>query len=339
VQTLGTTRFLINSTGNVGIGFTTLVNYHKFQVLDRDNTAIYGEGRLGVLGSSYNDNGTGVFGKAHGPNGWGVFAVSDHSYGIYARTYDYESFAGYFGGDVYSSGTFQPSDEKLKQNITEVKNATAILNQLKPKHYDYKTEGSFAQMHLPKGKQFGLLSQDVEQVLPGLVKQVHHTDKSLHSDLAATGQASKEEVLDFKAVNYTGLIPIMIQAMQEQEAKNKEQEAKINALTEEIAKLKEGNNTGNSFKLMPADLTGVSLEQNQPNPVGANTTFRYTIPNNVFAQILMYSSASGKLVKTLQAPANGQVDMNASDLEAGTYIYTLVVNGKQTAAKQMVLSK
>jgi hypothetical protein len=53
----------------------------------------------------------------------------------------------------------------------------------------------------------------------------------------------------------------------------------------------------------------------------------------------VYHSASGKLVKTLQAPATRQVEMNASDLEAGTYIYTLVVNGKQTAAKQLVLSK
>jgi hypothetical protein len=49
--------------------------------------------------------------------------------------------------------------------------------------------------------------------------------------------------------------------------------------------------------------------------------------------------AAGKLVKTFIAPANGQMQMNASDLKPGVYVYSLVVDGKLAASKQMILSK
>ena len=336
VQTLGTTRFLITSNGNVGIGTTAPSSDYKLHVVSSgSDRGISTSGLVGLNAVSSGEFGDGVRSVTSGGSNYGVNAYSADSYGVYGETgNNVESYAGFFRGDVYASGSFIPSDVKLKQNITDAQNATSILNQLKPKNYEYKTEGGFARMNLPQGPQFGLLSQDVEKILPGLVKKVH-LDPAKHSTnngaVAASQQDSKEG-LDFKAVNYTGLIPIMIQAMQEQELK-------IKALTEKITKLEAGNSTGSTIKLIPGDLIGVSLEQNYPNPAGSNTTIRYSIPADAKAQILVYNSVSGKLVKTLPAPVSGQVDMNASDLEEGTYIYTLVVNGRQTAAKQLVLKK
>lgn len=69
------------------------------------------------------------------------------------------NYAGYFNGDVVRTGTDNfTSDQMLKQNIDSISNAMTIINQLKPKSYDYKIS-SFPSMHLPSGKQYGLIAQ------------------------------------------------------------------------------------------------------------------------------------------------------------------------------------
>ena len=59
------------------------------------------------------------------------------------------------------------------------------------------------------------------------------------------------------------------------------------------------------------------------------TTFRYTIPPTAKAQIIVFDAITGQRLKTFMAPATGQVEMNGSDLKAGTYIYSLLVGRKR----------
>jgi hypothetical protein len=163
------------------------------------------------------------------------------------------------------------------------------------------------------------------------------------SEAQTVNQQVPTEILHSKAVNYTELIPIVIKGMQEQQQTIQEQKQIIlqlqqenNAFKERFAKLEAAlgagrNNLNNLFN-------SANLEQNQPNPFNESTTFRYNIPAGANAQILVYDAA-GKLVKTLVAPANGQVQMNAYGLKSGTYVYSLMVNGKLAASKQMVVSK
>jgi hypothetical protein len=152
--------------------------------------------------------------------------------------------------------------------------------------------------------------------------------------------------MNIKAVNYTELIPIMIKAIQELEQSKKEQQATleqqqqtIGTLLNEITRLKSTGGVQINSNLVRSEQSGVTLDQNHPNPTNNTTTFRYSIPTGSNAQILVYEATSGKLVKTLPAPGTGQRQMDCSNLPAGNYIYTLIVDGKQAAARQLVISK
>jgi len=94
-----------------------------------------------------------------------------------------------------------PSDERLKEGISPLSNALDIIESIEPKKYHYKSNYS-KQFNLPTKQQYGLLAQDVEQILPELVQ-----DKVI---VAADGS-------EYKGLNYEQLIPILIGAIREQQ--------------------------------------------------------------------------------------------------------------------------
>ncbi len=117
----------------------------------------------------------------------------------YATTLGY---AAYFSGNVYCTGSYLPSDEKLKTNIQPMKNSLDKIMQLDVMTYDFKAT-EFPEMNLPLDRQNGFTAQNIESVFPELVK---------------VNPAKKEQSVEFKAVNYTGLIPVLTSAIQEQQA-------------------------------------------------------------------------------------------------------------------------
>lgn len=317
-------------------------------------SGVYGAGAAqGVYGSS--SSGTGVYGSSSGSSstsGYGGQFVSSNYRGIYVSS-GIGWFAGYFVGDVYATGVFQSSDAKLKKNIKEVSNAMDIINRLQPKNYEFRNDGIFAKMNLPVGSHYGLLAQDVEKILPGLVKQekFQTRDNDLpqtYTEPAKDGKLQKKaetqnESLDFKAVNYTELIPVMIKGMQEQDKTIKEQSQKIEALMQLVEKLS-GNQqqtATDASAIASSKISSAKLEQNVPNPLSATTTIRYFIPAGVAKAQLVINSNNGAIVKqiTLNNSGNGVLNIDASTLSSGAYTYTLVLDGKAIETKKMLVVK
>jgi hypothetical protein len=144
-------------------------------------------------------------------NNYGIFAKAPFSGGTSGPNY-----AGYFDGDVVRTGNDNfTSDSTLKENIDTLSNALTIIKQLQPKTFTYK-QASYPSMSLPGGLQYGLIAQEVEAILPDLVNDEVHPPKY---DSAGTMVYA---AVNYKALEYTQLVPIMIKAMQEQ---NKEVEA------------------------------------------------------------------------------------------------------------------
>ena len=105
-------------------------------------------------------------------------------------------------GDVVIS-----SDARLKSNIVSLGSTLPRLLQIDGKSYEIK------------GKQkIGVLAQEIKEVFPELVS---------------------EDDNEMLAVNYQGLVPVLINALKEQDAKMKEQEKKINRLEKILLKLNE----------------------------------------------------------------------------------------------------
>lgn len=105
------------------------------------------------------------------------------------------------------------------------------IMQLKPSSYQYRTEEY--KMNLPKGNQFGLIAQDIQKVFPELVAdQV----KPASFDKKTNEKLSDE--VKYLGINYTGLIPIIISGIQEQQQKIKMLEEENVQLKKDIAQIK-----------------------------------------------------------------------------------------------------
>ena len=113
-------------------------------------------------------------------------------------------------GDVAISGSvFGVSDGKLKTNVRSINNALQIVGQLNPLMYEFDTQ-KYDALQLAQGTQYGLIAQDVEKILPELITELNLTESE-----------------SYKSVNYNALIPILIEAI-------KEQQKEIDLLTEKI---------------------------------------------------------------------------------------------------------
>jgi Chaperone of endosialidase len=172
-----------------------------------------------------------VWGNSTG-SATGVQGNSATGVGVYGITNNSANYAGFFVGNVYSSGSFIPSGLNLKHNVNKLDKAMDVIGRLDPKIYQYNSEKNFKSMNLPEGQHYGLIAEDVENVLPTLVKQSKFEPATDESVAAGTAPAA----IDFKALNYTELIPIMIKGMQEQQAVIEKQQQQIAELKQMFGK-------------------------------------------------------------------------------------------------------
>lgn len=110
------------------------------------------------------------------------------------------------GGNVTVGGVLvHSSDKRLKKDISDLSYGLEHIMKLRPKEYYWKNrEQEF--------KSLGLIAQDVQKIIENIVHQRNDEDKTL-------------------SVSYTELIPVLINAIQEQQEE-------IGALKEELEKYK-----------------------------------------------------------------------------------------------------
>ncbi len=265
-------------------------------------------------------------------------------------------YAGYFNGDVATSaGFYTPSDQKLKSNIQNLSDGMSIINQLHPKSYTYNQNDNES-MQLPKGTHFGLISQDVEAILPQLVKNSRHTAR-----FDSTGNVTNEAI-DFKALNYTEFIPFLISGMQQMDSINKDLQKQVTQLSSKLEALqnccdanRQINNSSNpsngidnksGVNIHSIELSSTSgspiLYQNIPNPFGeGGTKIRYFIPGNIDNSYVIFYDEFGSAINifNIQESGIGELDVTSTNLSAGVYSYSLTINNKIIDTKKMVLQK
>ena len=106
------------------------------------------------------------------------------------------------------------SDRRLKTNIKPIVNALSVIGRLNPVQFLYRTE-EFTEMKLSEGQHWGLLAQEVQEVLPELVS------------MAGTAEPTDGESFDYLSVNYMELIPVLLKSIQELEARVSQLEAEL----------------------------------------------------------------------------------------------------------------
>jgi hypothetical protein len=263
---------------------------------------------------------------------------------------------------VYVSGTISPSDEMLKENINELMGAEALLNQLNPVTFDFRT-ADFPRFNLSSDNQMGLIAQEVEQVLPGIVKLA--TSPAVYDSLGNELEAP----IEFKTIDYSKLIPLLVAGHKEQTEKidslqssNDSLQAQLSNLNERLTLLEnclsnllpalcQANSMAiqqtpqetqeyleKTINITLSSRNNIILNQNVPNPFAESTVISFSIPSTVQKAQLHFYDGQGKLINTVEINerGNGQVNVFANDLSTGVYTYSLVADGQVVATKRMM---
>ncbi len=216
--TAGMARFQHTNVSNGNRCLMGVVNYNASALAASAviglslNTTATGSGGIGVTGSANNESGIGV-------NGTLFFSGP------------YTGWAGYFNADVFCGGTYFGSDRRLKRDIKPINQALSLIDQIDPVSYYYDTQ-KYPGIGLEEDRMsYGFIAQDLEKVLPELVKD---KNLELNANLPKSADLSQERETElFKVVNYSLLIPVLTQAI-------KEQQKIIEDLTRRISQLESG---------------------------------------------------------------------------------------------------
>lgn len=306
-------------------------------------------GLVGVAGESSEQGQTqfltGVQGMTSGGDvSVGVYGNSSgalNNYGVYGEQQDttVSDYALVGIGDVYAWRYFQASDRKLKKDIQSYTGALDKVNQLVVSTYSFDLN-SYPGMKLPGGSHIGFMADNVEQLFPQLIKNAAIPAGATKD---ARGNLSYHNIPDVKVVNYMGMIPVLAEAIKEQHAIVEAKDAQIAALAAKLSEMESrlaALEETSSAKLS-SSATMASIEQNAPNPFTQSTVINYTVPQKYSSAKLIIVGVDGKAVRTytISGTGKGSVTINANELAAGTYTYSLNVDGSMVDSKTMVLTK
>jgi len=105
-------------------------------------------------------------------------------------------------GSIRSTGTIlQASDERLKENILPIGSATELVDKVEGVYFNWNTG--------PKDRQVGFIAQQIKKILPEVVS---------------------EDNKGYLSVAYSGVVPVLVEAMKEQNKLLKELEKRISEL-------------------------------------------------------------------------------------------------------------
>jgi hypothetical protein len=288
-------------------------------------------GNTGLGVSSYafgGENAIGVFGKAGGlESSIGVFGRSPSSgafsaavFGDLPNNITGSYWSGYFNGDVFIMGMYGPSDSKLKNNITKETSALEKILLLNPVSYNYnKVDG----MNLPQTLQHGFISQEIADIFPELTKDV------IQPIFDENGKVTSE--ISFKSLNYTGLISILTASIQELNTE-------LTRVRQDLDEYKANDAVrGQTIQNTPA-INGYSIEQNVPNPFSDRTSIKFQLAPGVESATLSIFNLNGTFIKDYPLNGNkGEVEILASEIGKGMYIYSLNQNGQEIISKRMII--
>jgi hypothetical protein len=274
-------------------------------------TAGKGVKNLGVMGFAQGEVNT-----TSNVGGWFEgYPVNGPAYSIYA-----------IGSSLQTGVAFTVSDQNYKNVIAPLSDATHKLMNLNPQYYKFRVN-EFPELSLDSGYHFGLISQDVENVIPEIVRDIYVPDRYVGDSMSVYRRSA-----NVKAINYTELIPILIQGF-------KEQQLLIDSLSNVITSCCQRSATmsSESQSLTPQETIHVKISQESspylgnavPNPNDGLCKIEYYVPENAGSCYVVIFDANGRLIKTVNVSkgVQGIINLDIQELSSGIYSYTLFVDG------------
>ncbi|MCB0687638.1 MAG: tail fiber domain-containing protein [Saprospiraceae bacterium] len=180
-----------------------------------------GYGVLGTVADPANSNA-----DIDHPTAWGALA-----YGIGSQFYSV-----YSNGQQFSTtGTlWTTSDQRLKENIRQMDHDLEMICALNPVSYNFKNDPGLQVLSFPTEMQYGFLAQEVEAVVPYLVRDVDLNVGENSQNSKESNQQASPHTEKYKAVQILGFIPILAGAVKELDVKYQEKIQHLEAENEEL---------------------------------------------------------------------------------------------------------
>ena len=333
---------VMNTTGVYATATSSGSSYYKA-------TALHGIGGANTVQPT--GMGIGVKGVAL-KSGYGVIGLIDGSgAGIYGGTGSDEVaisglWAGYFNGSIKSTGSINgavfvnSSDIRYKKDILTLKTDQSLRNVLMMKPIEYRLEQQYVEYtemvdeievtkrqpvydeksQVFEKKHYGLIAQELQKLYPDLVY---------------------EDEDGYLAVNYVGIIPMLIQSIQALNDKIEVLEKAESALQSRAAEAEFMSENEKINNAIDETVNNAALYQNTPNPFNQSTEIGYYIPKTVHSANIYIYDISGVQQRNISISERekGTVVLQASALRAGIYFYTLICDGKPIDSKQMILTR
>ncbi len=315
---------LYYTNGNVGIG--TSNPYQKLMVngnaqingeliLDNDlgGNLHFSNGLNRVYVKSLDEHKLSFQGKdGWGPGTWDVLTIDfdngSEAVGINRVNPYYELDV---NGIVRANTFTYNSDKRFKKNIKDLGGSLEKINALSGVSYQFN-QNQHPDAKFSSREQIGFIAQDVQKVLPELVY---------------------EDGEGYLSVDYISVIPVLVEAIKEQQKLIEAQNSKLDAL-QTSSNLK----VGQEELVLPQKLT---LKQNKPNPFNEQTEISFYVPEHIKdATLYIYNMNGEQLEKlSIEQRGAGSISISAGQLNAGIYLYTLIADGQEVGVKKMILTR
>jgi len=350
----------VESNGAVHVG-TFKENNDLHQVTNLQILGKYGDSRSGSK-ASFGDMGR------QANQGWNVFLgewTTDDTdmlwlhgkYGTYFTFGDAidKTFAYYdllkgnqfvFNTSVTATSFNLPSDERLKENIKEIKQPLSSLIKLNGVDYNYKSKPSKLKTKSTDGSLTAKEIKDIAFFDKWDKEQKKKAIKKRHGFVAQELQEVFPELVEeqdgYLSVDYIGLIPVIVEGIKEMQSLITQQNEKIKSLETLLGKSDnlnlqtQGSTTGNE----EIEITNViPLNQNTPNPFNSSTEIVYCLPAGAENAVMNIYNINGTLIKRISLDnslVSGSVKISSSEVPKGVLVYTLTANGKIIDQKRMI---
>ena len=262
----------------------------------------------------------------------------------------------HFNTELFTQGVKIPANKSSQQNAGIIKSSLDKINKIEGITYQYKffNNQTSSSTHGGSSKEiadavfFNNLNEQMNNYAPK--KNGFNADKLkiVFPELVETDKDGNNYI------DYTGLIPVLVEAIKEQSKIITAQSLKLKEmglLAEDITTMSESSTDSNfttkstttdTNTSTPSDiLANAFLYQNTPNPFNTTTEIKYFLPEGSTNAYIYVFNLQGNLLLTYNLSDNGfgSVIINGSSLNAGMYIYSLVVNGQEAETKRMILTK
>lgn len=365
------------NSGNVAIGDSTLYAYSDGSFTDymvaigsgtlSGNTTGYYNTAVG--GSSMKTNATGYANTTLGTysnvgasnltnaTAIGYATVVDASNKVRVGNTSVISIGGQVGWTIFSDGRY-------KRNIKENVKGLEFINALRPVTYTVDVRSLNNELHKNiQYKEEERTNNTMQQksdaasaiVHTGFIAQeVEAAAKKLNFDFDGVDKPAVKDGL--YGLRYDEFVVPLVKAVQQLSKLNndkdealKQQQQQIDELKQMMLQLQQAINacspcagSSSSLKSTAAIVSGdVRLFQNAPNPFASATVVNYVLPQKYTQAYINITDKAGRSLQhiNISGSGKGQVKVDGSLLSNGAYQYTLIVDGKTIATKQMMVVK